>query len=241
MATQTTIANIALGHLGSARITDISESSVAAEHCRRMWDAVRDDLLRQFAWNFAIRRVTLTALSEPPAFGYSAEFPLPSDCLRPLEVNGNRAGVGLTAFSVEERSILANASSVQLRYIRRVEQVSLWDANFVQLMGFELAAAIAPSFTLQTSVVQQLLAMAEPVRMRAAEANAIETKPRVVRYSVGTDPYVAAREGWPIGSTEIDGEEWPLYVPPEGTSPGGDCGCPADIFSFDPDASTYVP
>jgi hypothetical protein len=195
MTTETTLANLALGHLGMARITDLSERTVAAEHVRRMWGTTRDQLLRAYPWNFAIKRVALSASAVRPAFGWAAAYPLPSDCLRVLSVNGFASGVGSVPYEVEAGEVLANFAVCQLRYIRRIEQVSAWDATFCELFGYELAKAIAPSFTLQTSAIGQLDALAQPARIKAEEANAAETRPRVIGYHDRMSGYDAARRG----------------------------------------------
>ena len=55
----TSLANIALGHLGTTSIEAFNESSPEGVHVRRHWNLVRDALLRQRHWNFAIKRVEL--------------------------------------------------------------------------------------------------------------------------------------------------------------------------------------
>lgn len=208
MATETDLANIALGHLGSARITSLTEPSVAAEHCRRMWNVCRDKVLRQYPWNFATKRVNLSRLAEAPAFEWQFQYQLPSDFLKVLSVNGCAPGVGVTPFQTEGQAILTNFTSCQLRYIRRVEQVSAWDATFQELFGYELAKEIAPSFTLQTSTIQALDQLAAPARMRAQEANATETRPQVIGYHDRMDGYQAARLGAPFGFTPDPRPGW---------------------------------
>jgi hypothetical protein len=193
--TETTLANLALGHIGMARIADLSENTVTAEHVRRMFDAVRDNLMRAYPWNFAVRRMQLTASATAPAFEYTYAYPLPSDCLRVLEINGCPPGVGSVPFEVEGAEVLTNLTTCKLRYLRRVEQVSLWDANFCEFFGYELAKAIAPSFTLQTSAIQMLDALAAPARARAEETNAAETMTRVIPYHERMDSYTSARYG----------------------------------------------
>lgn len=206
MATETDLANLALGHLGNARITDLSEPTVAAEHCRRMWDTCRDALLRQYPWNFASRRVRLPVLSAAPEFEWQRQYQLPSDCLKVLEVNGCPSGVGVTPWQVEGSAILTDFSDCRLKYTRRVEQVSAWDATFQELFGYELAKAIAPSLTLQASSIQMLDQLAAPARARAQEANATETKPRVIGANDRMGGYQAARCG---------GSRFPFVPSPE--------------------------
>ena len=198
MTTATDLANLALGHLGCARISDLEETSVAAEHCRRMWDNCRDRLLRQYPWNFAIRRARLTPLAQIPEFEWARAWQLPGDCLKVLEVNGCPAGVGNTPFQLEGQAILSNFGDCRLKYIRRVEGVSSWDAAFCELFSYELAKDIAPSFTLQPSIIQMLDQLAAPARSRAQESNASETKPRVIGYFDRVTAYDAARMGYPL-------------------------------------------
>lgn len=57
--TQLELANVALGHLGTVSLIEYDETSPEGEHVRRQWDLVRDALLRQRHWNFAIQRKTL--------------------------------------------------------------------------------------------------------------------------------------------------------------------------------------
>lgn len=57
--TQLELANIALGHLGTVSLVTYDESSPEGIHVRRNYALVRDSLLRQRHWNFAIKRVEL--------------------------------------------------------------------------------------------------------------------------------------------------------------------------------------
>lgn len=195
MATETTIANVALGHLGVARITELADPSPAAEHCRRMWDTTRDNLLRAYPWNFAIKRIQLTASATAPPFGWAYAYPLPSDCLRALEVNGCPPGVGSVPYEIEGTEILTDLTTCKLRYLRKVEQVSLWSADFCELFGYELAKSIAPSLSLQTSSIQLLDALSAPARSRAQATNSAETKTRVIGYSDRPSAWEGARHG----------------------------------------------
>ena len=107
----TDICNLALGHLGEARITSLEEDSVAARACALHYVNVRDEVLRSHRWNFAQDRKVLAALQDPPEFGWSRQYQLPLNCLRVLEVNGSEAGDVLgSEYIVEGRRILTNSS-----------------------------------------------------------------------------------------------------------------------------------
>lgn len=197
--TPTELCNVALGHIGQARIADIGERSPAAEHCRRMFDHVRRLCLRDHDWNFAVRRAALTALETPPPFGFSAAYQLPADCLRVLAINGQPAGVRGTQWEVEGRTVLINADVAHLRYIRDADDVTQWDSIFQSYFGYRLAAAIAPSFRIDPQAGLQLEQMAAAVRSSAQEADNVETAPRVTR--LDQSEIIQERGGrWPSGT-----------------------------------------
>lgn len=189
--TSTDIANMALGHLGTSRIADFAENSPAAENIRRFWDATRRTLLREFDWNFAITRASLTALATPVT-GFAYAYQLPADCLRLLTVNGKEAGTGQARFEVESGKLLSNETPAAIRYIRDVETATDWDDTFAVAFSYRLAAAIAPSLSAQPSLAEAMLARAEDALNKAKGVDSVETRPRVIR-GVEYSGYYAAR------------------------------------------------
>src|SRR5690554_4100736 len=82
------IANRALSHTGTDQsIVSLDERSKEARICARWYEPSRDQLLRAFPWNFAQRRVTLAAISEPPT-GWAHQYRYPTSCLVLHEVYG---------------------------------------------------------------------------------------------------------------------------------------------------------
>jgi len=181
MTTPTELCNMALAHLGQARISDYSERSPAAEHCRRAFDHTRRLCLRDYDWNFAIRRAILTAAEAAPAFDWGYSYPLPEDCLRVLSVNQRPGGTRLTDYAVEGRSILTNSAECRVRYVADATDVTEWDSVFCSYFAYRLAAAIAPSLRLDPQAGQQMEQMAAAIREQAREADAVESQPRVTR------------------------------------------------------------
>ena len=196
--TPTALANVALGHIGQARIADIGERSPAAEHCRRMFDHVRRLCLRDHDWNFAVRRSTLTALDAAPPFGYGVAYQLPTDCLRILSINGQPAGVRGANWEVEGRTVLCNAAYAHLRYIADAEDTEQWDDMFGGYFCYRLAAHIAPSFRLDPQSAIQLEQMAAALRASAQEADRVETAPMVTR--LDQSEIIQERGGWASGT-----------------------------------------
>ena len=198
--TKTELANIALGHIGSAKIQSIDENSPAAEHCRRMWEFVRDGLLRQRHWNFALARAVLSKLDDAPAFDWDSAYQLPNDYLLAISWNGREAGTGESSFDIEDGKLLCDADSngttetANLRYVKRVESVSAWDASFCEAFTYKLAAAIAPSLSTSGNLAADLMQKAEALMVRAFGPDNLESRPRVVLAQTGS-AYLAARQG----------------------------------------------
>ena len=180
MQTVTSLCNAALAHLGQHRIVSIDEVSPPAEECRRSWDITRDALLREFPWNFSIKRSVLTALVETPAFDWAYYYALPSDYLSTLEFNGVEGGTGRTNFEVEGGKLLTDDTTAQLRYIAKVEDVSLWDSSFSEAFALRLAAKIAPTLTSSTTMPESLLARAAQAAVTAKGTDQAESRPRVI-------------------------------------------------------------
>lgn len=93
MASTVGICNQALAAMGSrSTIASLTESSKEARECNRIFDAVRDELLREALWNFARRSILMSLLKErstainwstaepPTPWAYSYAFP--TDCIR---------------------------------------------------------------------------------------------------------------------------------------------------------------
>ncbi|PTS84150.1 hypothetical protein DBR00_11500 [Pseudomonas sp. HMWF032] len=163
MATGVSICSNALLMLGAQTINSLDDPLDRAKICSNLYPTVRDDLLRSHPWNCTIKRVLLAPDADAPAFGYSSKFELPSDFLRVLEVTDN--GVFID-YLLEGRSILADSSSLQLRYVYRNEVENTWDAGLVMLLTLAMAAAIAYPITQSASVqanMEQKLSMAKKV------------------------------------------------------------------------------
>ncbi len=192
--TSTQLANIALGHLGEARIMDLEEQTPQAEHCRRMWDLVRDGLLRQRHWNFALCRTLLAQEATAPLFDKAYAYKLPSDYLLAVEVNGRQAGTGEATFDLIGDTIQTNDETLALLYVRRETNVGRWDPSFCEAFTYKLAAAIAPSITTAPGFGEKLAQAAEMVVLRAFGPDNLETRPRAVLATVGS-AWVRARLG----------------------------------------------
>ncbi|WP_218178233.1 hypothetical protein [Pseudomonas gingeri] len=163
MATGVSICSNALLMLGAQTINDFNEPVDRAKLAANLYPTIRDGLLREHPWNSAIKRVLLAPDATPPAFGYSNQFQLPADFLRVLEVSQANYQID---YLIEGRSILADATAIELRYVYLNETENTWDAKLVELMTLAMASAMAYPITQSAALqanMEQKLAMAKKV------------------------------------------------------------------------------
>lgn len=172
------IANRALTKLGGARIIALDDDSKASNTLDSMFDSVRDAELRANIWHFSKARAELPALSEPPAFGYSHQFSLPADYLRLIEIHGRRVAPQPDRdgwYSIEGRRILiSHAGPLRIRYVRQVEDTTLFDALFVEAFACRLAAEACETLTQSNTKKQAAWDEYAQALAIARRANAIE-------------------------------------------------------------------
>lgn len=173
----TDICNLALGHLGEAPITSLDEDSRAGRACALHYAATRDAVLRSHRWNFAKDRKVLSRLEDAPLFGWSYQYALPADYARALEVNGSEAGDWISdEWTIEGKFLLTDAATVNLVYVKLLDDVSQFDPLFVDALALKLAAVLS-----------------EPIRGTTGKTTELET-----RYEQKTAPLarrVDANEG----------------------------------------------
>jgi len=88
MADQLSIHNLALLRLGEMPIPALDYQAKRAVALASCFEAVRDIVIQDHPWNFAVARAALTELATPPEFGFAHSFILPADCLRVLGLVG---------------------------------------------------------------------------------------------------------------------------------------------------------
>ena len=146
-STDTTICNLALGKLGAGSIISIEENSPEGRACRLHYQQTRDEVLRSHRWNFAIKRVELSRLSDAPAFGWSYQYQLPVECLRILQVNGYQEWEDPDCWEVEGGKLLTDEETVQAKYIASVTDANLYDPLFIEALSLKLASKICVPLT----------------------------------------------------------------------------------------------
>jgi hypothetical protein len=149
MATADSIIQEALDSLGHEAPTGASGTWTDRHALRALavWPTVRDDVMARHPWSFAKARAMLaTPDVTVPIYGYANRFPMPADCLRLLSV-----GDPVIEYEIDGRFILADATSIVIRYIKAITDPATWPAWFVELTIAALAARIAYRVTSSSS------------------------------------------------------------------------------------------
>lgn len=192
------IVNVALTLLGQSRITSIDDDVKQAREAKAIYDVVRDALLANYNWSFAMTRIALPASATPPIFEFRNSFPFPVDCLRVVFVGDFYVGLDMTDyrgapnkdFMIEGRNILANfPAPLNVRYIKRVVDPTQFHASFVQAFASSLARDLAEPLTQSGSKRDRAESKLKTDVSLAVRANAIELPPE----SLADDPWVISR------------------------------------------------
>ena len=140
------ICNIALRRVQGEPITDlVTDTTKGAAICRTIYEPTRDAVLRDHSWSFAIRRQVLAASTDPNLTQFLYPFVEPADpwCLLPLvllDPSSNYAELPGFTFQEEGRIIYTNLNPAALKYVARITDVKMFDANFVDALAWRLAA-----------------------------------------------------------------------------------------------------
>ena len=84
--TKVNICNSALAKVGATRISSLDDDKKQARLCKELYTIITQQMIESHPWNFAISRVEVAAVVAAPAFGFSYQFQVPSDCLRILNL-----------------------------------------------------------------------------------------------------------------------------------------------------------
>ena len=141
------ICNSALIKLGLDTITSLSESNKRAKYCKKQYPIIRDKVLYSHPWNFALVMVQIAQSASTPEFQWDYEHVLPSDVLRVLDVKDNEDGtlkyeVGHNP-TTGSRVLWSNDATMEIRYTRKVTDVTQYTPTFGEAVATLLAAELA--------------------------------------------------------------------------------------------------
>lgn len=150
MASDIDIINSGLSKLGERVLTARSDNSTPGRLANRTYNDIRDSLLREFPWNFAIKRASLAASATAPEWGYDRAFPLPSDCLRLVEINNDNR----YEWRNEGGSIVTDLEApLKIIYVAQVAENDM-DPTFREALAARLAMEWAEPLSQTASVIE---------------------------------------------------------------------------------------
>ena len=162
MASVVQICNSALNQLGASSITALTEDSKNARICNERYETIRDAVYRSHPWNCLVKRVQLAQDTATPAWGFTYQYTLPSDCLRVLQIKDYNSD-----YKIEGRKLLIDESDVYLIYLAIETDVNQLDILLRETISAGLAQDIAYAIT---SNLQVTKLMAEKYQAKLSEA-----------------------------------------------------------------------
>lgn len=174
-STPADVANNSLTRLGyKLRVGSLLDGSNQSQVILQVYGQTRDELLRNFDYDFAKRTIALSLLKSAPPGGYFPpntwdptsmppvgflfEYAYPSDCVKirnlvpqpSFVVNMNPQPIDFTEFNDNgyvppRRTILTNVANAIASYTGRVTDPTNWDVAFAEAFAAALARRIGPS------------------------------------------------------------------------------------------------
>ena len=177
MASDVDICNSALNMIGASNIVALTEDSRAARVCNQRFEFVRDATFRAHPWNCLLRRTSMAAESETPAFEFTSQHTLPSDpyCLRVLRPEDPD-----TVYRVEGRKLLSNTTPFKMIYVARVTDPNEYDQLLLETLAARLASDISYALVNSASLTAQLYQLYEQKLSEARFVDATEGTPENV-------------------------------------------------------------
>lgn len=186
------IATRALLKVGSTAIQSFTENSREAEVAGNLYAGIKDALLSEYIWNFAVTDTELARLvTEPTDERWTYQFQQPTDMLRLIRVY-DTSGNAIPFYNTGS-VILANETRVFLEYLKSVDETDM-PAYFVDALvarcAFEFEEPVLGARSVEQSRWQEYL----DKRRSAKSADADQNLPNTL-VSPANSAVVRARHG----------------------------------------------
>lgn len=161
MASKVQICNLALLRINGASITSLTDNTNEAKLCNRLYDDIAEEVMTRGPWSSTIRRSSLARTSNTPTYEFSYEFQLPTNprCLRVIEINDNDPAY--YSFRIEDDKLLANITSISIRYIGFVSDTQSYDTMLKRAIVSRLAAELTYPLTGNVALADRMHAQYE--------------------------------------------------------------------------------
>ncbi len=154
MATQTEIANRALGYVGDETITAFSDANKRARLVTLYYDGARRRALRLHPWNKVSSRASLAKDATDPIWGFDSRFKLPSDFERLIDIENTGGGLSIegnaqgSRYEIEDGFIHTDLSApLNIKYVRNESDTSKFDSLLTTVVAYSLALDLVEGLT----------------------------------------------------------------------------------------------
>lgn len=179
------IGNLALDELPHRQIVSLDDNVLAAEVIKRQLPQVLGEIMESGEWNFGVRRLALTEITNDRTGRWGFAYATPNDMAIPLRiapgpaVGGDFVGVGQTLatgvsfigeivpFDFEGRKLWSNERGLILEYITTSPEYADMSKRFERVLALSLASRIAVPITKDRDLKQKLLQELEIFGQRA--------------------------------------------------------------------------
>jgi hypothetical protein len=156
MASKTTIANMALSHLGVGHeIADLdTEKSEEANAIRTFYSTARDFVQSDFPWPFLTRSALLALVEEDPTDEWAYAYRYPSDALKirrifsPLRNDNRQSRIPYLIYNdASGKLIYTDEEDARIEYSIKLAQEDKWPSDFILAFSYLLASFVGPRLT----------------------------------------------------------------------------------------------
>ena len=183
MISETDIANLALNLLCEKPIADINDNTdTVARTVKVVYAQERNKLLERCQWSFATKMTTISKLAEAPVYKWSAYYQLPSDFIRLIEIDRVDAWLPKEYFDIHGRKLCLNrtestdenADTVDIEYIFRQEDSTLYTPLFCDALAYAVASRVARPLTGSDQKAERLLEQLEQIILPQAMTRSLQ-------------------------------------------------------------------
>ena len=163
----------ALARVGaSVRDIALDGKSEEVRQCQIAWPIARISSLAAIPWNFARARAVLAPMPDAPLWGFTYQYPLPSDCHRVLTVKDQN----LYPWKVEGGNILSdNGPALYITYLKDVTDPALFDPLFAEYVTLQLATRLATPLSSSTQKKESIKSDLAEMTAIASAVNGYES------------------------------------------------------------------
>ena len=181
-ASAVSIANRAIQILGSSdTIASLSEDSPNARSMNRVYEPLRQALLRKYRWGFAIQRDSLAADGDQTSWGELNKFYLPNDYLRLLrdgDMPDYRKDWKIEGDTTGPHIVTSEDAPLDIRYVADVTDATRMDALFREALAHYMAHETCNEVTGSTSRKADIKDDMKDIVNDAKAAGSIEEDPQ---------------------------------------------------------------